>query len=41
MADVAVDHAEWCDDRGLVRRDAVETAHWTFVEGILGAKQGS
>jgi hypothetical protein len=27
VADIAVDHAEQCDDRGLVGGDAIEVAH--------------
>ena len=41
VADIAIDHAEQRDDRSLASGYTVEIAHWTFVEGMLDAKQGS
>ena len=39
VADIAVDDAEQRDDRGLVRRDAVEVAHCKWIATAADAEQ--
>ena len=38
VTDIAIDHAEQCDDGGLVGGDAVEIAHKAYCEEPLAAK---